>query len=204
MYSWFMKILYALQKYEKSIFLAGPTPRDPAVPSWRPEAIQLLEKLGFAGTVIVPETDDWSAHDQYDNQIDWEWEGLNTATVVVFWIPRHLQDMPAFTTNVEYGLTVASSKAVLGAPEGTPKMGYLKRLAQRYMIRQFTTLEETLRHAVWKTEYPFRHNKYTLDELLEGGTPNVPLTAEEDAWLNAKPVGREFGSDDLPDIDSGC
>lgn len=176
-----MKVLYALQRYEKSIFLAGPTPRDESVESWRPEAIRILETLGFDGTVIVPETDDWSSHDSYDAQIDWEWEGLNTATVVVFWVPRHLKDMPAFTTNVEYGLAAASSKAVLGAPVDTPKMGYLKRLAQRYMIRQFTTLEETLRHAVWKTEHPFRHNKYTLDELLDG-----------------------YETDDPFDVDSGC
>lgn len=174
-----MKTLYALQKFEKSIFLAGPTPRDEDVLSWRPEALHLLEQMGFDGTVIVPETSDWASHDSYDAQIDWEWEGLNTATVIVFWIPRDLKDMPAFTTNVEFGLSAHSSKAVLGAPNGTPKMGYLKRLAQRYMIRQFSTLEDTLRHAVWKTEHPFRHNKYTLDELIENSEWDNDLDGDQ-------------------------
>jgi hypothetical protein len=33
----------------------------------------------------------------------WEREGLIKASVIFFWIPRGLPDMPAFTTNVEFG-----------------------------------------------------------------------------------------------------
>ena len=36
-----MKTIFALQPLEKSIFLAGPTPRNPEVPSWRPEALAI-------------------------------------------------------------------------------------------------------------------------------------------------------------------
>ena len=39
---------------KKSIFLAGPTPRGENVISWRTEACQLLENLGFDGVVYVP------------------------------------------------------------------------------------------------------------------------------------------------------
>jgi hypothetical protein len=40
---------------EKSIFLAGPTPRTPGIISWRKEACEILEELGFNGIVYVPE-----------------------------------------------------------------------------------------------------------------------------------------------------
>lgn len=162
-----MKVTYALERIEKSIFLAGPTPRDETVPTWRKDALVLLNNMGFTGTVYVPESDNWRAHGSYNNQVDWEWEALNVATVIAFWIPRDLSDMPAFTTNVEFGLFSMSSKAVLGYPLESPKMNYLKRLAQRYMIRQYHSLEETLKYAVWKTEHPFEHNRYKLDDLLE-------------------------------------
>ncbi len=38
-----------------SLFLAGPTPRRAEVLSWRPEAIQILGKGRFSGTVLIPE-----------------------------------------------------------------------------------------------------------------------------------------------------
>ena len=50
-----MNILFADQPLaiqSPSIFLAGPTPRSRHVISWRPEALDLLRCLGFAGTVL--------------------------------------------------------------------------------------------------------------------------------------------------------
>lgn len=38
--------------------------------------------------------------------------------------------------------------------------------------------------------------RYTLAELLAQCEPNTPLTAEDRAWLDMAPVGREFGSPD--------
>lgn len=88
----------------------------------------------------------------YDAQVDWEWEALNQATAVAFWVPRELGAMPAFTTNVEFGYLVSSGKAVLGAPEGASKMGYLKRLAARHGVECWTTLEALLRAACKKAD----------------------------------------------------
>ena len=153
-----MKIKYANQPLEKSIFLAGPTPRTKNVLSWRPEALQLLRKHQFNGTVFVPESEnnkdfsDW----HYDNQVLWEWEGLNQATVILFWVPRNLKDMPAFTTNVEYGLTIHSSKVVLGFPEVAEKMKYLEALAKRFNIKTFNDLEKTIIASIEKTNNPFQ------------------------------------------------
>ena len=53
-----MQINYSDEKVlkgEKSIFLAGPTPRSLDVETWRKEAIRILEELGFDGIVYVPE-----------------------------------------------------------------------------------------------------------------------------------------------------
>jgi hypothetical protein len=40
--------------WDAAVFLAGPSPRDPAVPSWRPEARRLLrERWAGSGRLIV-------------------------------------------------------------------------------------------------------------------------------------------------------
>lgn len=143
-----MKIKYALESLDKSIFLAGPTPRSADVKSWRPEAIAILERYGFSGTVLVPETADGEWRHNYDDQIGWEWDGLNQASTIVFWCPRDLVEMPAFTTNVEFGLYAATSKVVYGRPDEAPKMKYLDALAQRYNIKIHNTLEQTILAAV--------------------------------------------------------
>jgi hypothetical protein len=155
-----LKTIYAQQPLPKAIFLAGPSPRKPKsgeapVPSWRPGARAILEQLHFDGLVLVPELESLEAPDDYDAQIPWEWEGLNLCTVAVFWVNRDLAKLPGFTTNLELGLLVASGKVVLGYPEGTPKTKYLDRLAKRYHLHVYPTLEDTLREAVRRTRLPF-------------------------------------------------
>lgn len=135
-----MNILYAVQPFPTaytsripgSIFLAGPTPRSYDVPSWRPEAIELLEEHGFDGTVFVPEAPAGGWHGVYDEQVHWEWEGLAKAACIMFWVPRELHMMPGFTTNVEFGLIAAlrPDSVVLGAPNHAPKITYLRTMAR--------------------------------------------------------------------------
>jgi hypothetical protein len=152
-----MQISYAMSPLPKSIFLAGPTPRAREVPSWRPEALRILKDvLAFSGTVFVPGTKEGVLGVYTDLHVRWEWEALAQATVVAFWIPRHIEHMPAFTTNVEFGLLATSGKTVMGHPDAAPKMGYLDALAGRYGIPVFNTLEAVLREAVHRTEQPFR------------------------------------------------
>lgn len=120
-----------------SIFLAGPTPRDEETPSWRPAAIKRLEQKEFKGWVYVPEMrNGWTTDFEYGNQIDWEAEGLLKAAVVLFWVPRELEKMPAFTTNIEWGYWVAKNpeKLVLGFPQNTPKMNYMEYYAKKLNI----------------------------------------------------------------------
>ncbi|MFA6437245.1 MAG: nucleoside 2-deoxyribosyltransferase domain-containing protein [Candidatus Paceibacterota bacterium] len=146
-----MQIVYTGEnlpkKIVKSIFLAGPTPRSKETNSWRPEALRILEEKGFNGTVFVPEfrnRDKEYADDMEENTISWEEQALNMADCILFWIPRDLKTMPAFTTDVEYGEWFKSGKIVLGAPKNAPKMSYLLKRGQKYYIPQATTLENTI------------------------------------------------------------
>jgi hypothetical protein len=148
-----MQIIYAHQPIPKnipSIFLAGPTPRDKDTKSWRPEAIEILKKLNFNGAVFIPEDEGYVCNGNHDNQIEWEWEGLRVATCIVFWIPRELQHMPAFTTNIEWGRWYESGKVVLGYPDNTPKMNYLKYCAQKNNVPISNNLTDTLKSALEK------------------------------------------------------
>lgn len=147
--------VYAREPLDKSIFLAGPTPRDKETPSWRPEALALLEESGFDGKVFIPEDRDGQAKFDYDDQVRWEWEALAQATVAVFWVPRELTRMPALVTNVEFGMLAASGKIVFGAPPDAVKMGYLKALASRYGFPVYADMKSTLMAAVAKAHAPY-------------------------------------------------
>jgi hypothetical protein len=150
-----MQICFANQEPDlagPTIFLAGPTPRSSAVPSWRVDAIALAERLGFTGTLLVPERQDWSSSFEYYDQVEWEYTCLEGATIVLFWVPRDLTTLPGFTTNVEFGRYVGSGRCVYGRPEGAPNTRYLDWLYHKLTGAQpAITLEETLQQAIERT-----------------------------------------------------
>lgn len=115
-----------------SIFLVGPTPRSRAVKSWRPDAIEILKELNYDGQVIVPERSVPADHVDYDAQVEWEHFGLDYCINIAAWIPRDLVTMPAFTTNVEFGMYVDSSKLLYGRPDDAPKNRYLDWVYKKF------------------------------------------------------------------------
>lgn len=147
-----MQVIYvpgvAPASFTKSLFLAGPSPRDPAHPNWRVEALATLERLGYDGVVFVPlpENGDWTHG--YDAQVEWEHRHLEMADQIVFWVPRDMATLPALTTNVEWGMYFNSGRAVLGYPEKAPHMRYLASQAHDQSVPVFHTLEGTLAEAV--------------------------------------------------------
>lgn len=117
-----------------SLFLAGPSPRAKDVHDWRVEALAILEKLNFTGTVFIPiprgkfygEDDDpsWT----YLNQINWECEARAVADKIIFWLDRNIEGkMPGFTTNVEFGEDLHSGKMIYGRPQKAEKNRYLDK-----------------------------------------------------------------------------
>ena len=112
-------------KGKKSIFLAGPTPRNQSVESWRKYVCEKLKELGFDGVVYVPEYSSFKPKGDYVDQAMWERDALIQSTVILFWIPRDLDDMPAFTTNVEFGYWLHTGKVIYGRPDEAVKIKYL-------------------------------------------------------------------------------
>lgn len=111
-----------------SIFLAGPTPRSRSVSSWRPEAVNILKNdFEWDGVAYYPEFRDCNfiPSQGYNDQIAWEHDALDSCHAILMWVPRELNDMPAFTTNVEFGLYVKLGKLYYGRPDAAPKNGYL-------------------------------------------------------------------------------
>ena len=165
-----MKVVWAGQEppdsFRSAIFLAGPTPRSADVPSWRPGCVELLEQQGYDGVVFVPEPPGGDRFGDYDSQVEWEAMGLRMADVILFWVPRDLETMPAFTTNIEWGMWYDSGKAVWGAPPSAPKNTYLKYYAEKSGVPVCSSLAEAV--------------NITLESIGEGaerqgGERDVPL-----------------------------
>lgn len=137
-----------------SVFLAGPTPRSETVASWRPQAIQALDAAWQAPRtlhILVPENPGGLRETEYEDQIEWEWEGLDRASAILFWIPRDLRALPGFTTNVEFGFVAGSGRTVLGCPPECPnpeRNRYLIRLARRLGVAVTETMADTVAAAM--------------------------------------------------------
>ena len=147
-----MHIIYSTQSppktFSKSIFLAGPSPRNADHDNWRIEALSILKEMDYDGVVFIPLPEDGAWSHRYDDQVEWENTYLNMADLVVFWVPRDLERLPAFTTNVEFGMWFDSGKAILGYPKDAPKMGYLAHHACKQHVSTAHTLKDTLSLAV--------------------------------------------------------
>ena len=140
-----------VSKEEKSIFLAGPTPRSKDVESWREEACKILEKNGFDGVVYIPECSNHKPKEDYVEQAQWEREALSNAKVIVFWIPRKLPEMPGLTTNVEFGYWLHTGKVLYGRPDGAEKIKYLDWLYNvDTNLKPYNNIEELLVSAIKK------------------------------------------------------
>ncbi|MFJ5122941.1 nucleoside 2-deoxyribosyltransferase domain-containing protein [Kitasatospora sp. NPDC088548] len=144
-----------LPTHGPSVFLAGPTPRlGGPVDSWRPAAVAELGAQ-WAGpgplTVLSPESRGGRRAAHYDDQVEWETAARAAADAILFWIPRDLTTMPGFTTNVEFGLDIATGRVVLGCPPdcAAPERNrYLIWVAHRHGAPVRDTLSDTVAAAL--------------------------------------------------------
>lgn len=147
-----MKIVHAGEHppdgWQASIFLAGPTPRQPDVASWRPDALAELERQWQGPgelVVFVPEPADGARYPSYDNQIAWEERWLDAADAILFWVPRDMSRLPGLTTNVEFGRYESSGRVVFGAPDEAEHVRYLKHHARQHGAPVTRTLPDTVK-----------------------------------------------------------
>ena len=68
----------------------------------------------------------------------------------MFWIPRDLEKLPGFTTNIEAGEWLHSGKLVIGAPDEAPKIRYLRERCSRLNIAWHTSLCSCVEEAIQK------------------------------------------------------
>lgn len=185
-----MNVVYAREPLPTDvtsmIFLAGPTPRDKNVASWRGQALEELARQGYTGTVFVPETregtfNDWGHDDVYRDQVEWEEAALNRSDCILFWIPRDMAIMPGMTTNTEWGVWHDSGRVVLGTPRGAHAVKYQQYYAKKLMVPTAHTLAETVAHALAMVGQGARRT---------GGECHVPLNVWRhrtfEAWLAAQ------------------
>jgi hypothetical protein len=138
-----MDIIYSdeIPRFDRpSIFLAGPTYRngDKVVEGsfWRIDAISILSSLGYKGTVFVPELSKPVENFDYTNQVEWEFECLEGATTIIFWVPRDKHNLIGLTTNVEFGRYIGSGKALYGRPDDAYCTRYLDFLYYKVTKQQ--------------------------------------------------------------------
>lgn len=143
-----LKIVYAQSPLPtsvvKTIYLAGPTARNKQPTAWRENALQILRDLRFDGHVFVPELEGGAWNGDREAQFVWEDAAMSRADAIVFWVPRDLQRLPGFTTNIEWGLYAGSGKVVLGVPEDAPKTDWM----ERYAIKHSVPIVRDLKHAI--------------------------------------------------------
>lgn len=180
------------KKVWRSVFLAGPTPRpkegEVIEGTWREKAITLLGNAkGFAldGIVFSPEPPSGKFEGSYEDQIAWEQAALEMADVILFWVPRDMETLPALTTNVEFGQWVQSGKVVFGGPpdDVAHRNRYLRKLAEKYKVPSCTTLEDTVAEAL---------KRIPVQAYREGGEVQVPFHIWQmtgfQAWYRALKV----------------
>jgi hypothetical protein len=170
--------LYSRPGPSPRVFLAGPTPRDADVKSWRPEAIELFRKCNFNGVLYVPEPLEghMGKWPEYDTQCHWEQSHLSNASTILFWVPRNMKTLPGMTTNVEFGLFVTSGKVVLGYPDDAEHMKYFQYCATSYRIPIAHTLRETVLLAASRSAHRPGDLEDALGHLTDQELPPVEMS----------------------------
>jgi hypothetical protein len=147
-----MTVVYTHEEIRQghpTIFLAGPSPRGRRELAWRPDALALLEKSGFTGTVYNPESrDEYQGGTAYS--ADWEDDAIAASDVILFWVPRNMRNLIGLTTNVEFGLYARDPRSVYGRPDGADHIAYLDHVWAKKTGKgaPCRTLEETLATAL--------------------------------------------------------
>ncbi|QHC32429.1 nucleoside 2-deoxyribosyltransferase domain-containing protein [Streptomyces sp. HF10] len=173
--------------WEAAVYLCGPTPADPAEPSWRPAAVAAL-RAAWRGpgrlVVFLPEPTAGGSYPSYGDQIAWEEEAMRRSDAVLFWIPRDMRRLPGLVSNIKWGAWHDSGRAVLGAPPEAERMTYLLHFAGAFGVPVERTLPGAAEAALRAVGRGSRRT---------GGERAVPLAVWRSEpfrkWYAARPAG---------------
>ncbi|MEC4570242.1 nucleoside 2-deoxyribosyltransferase domain-containing protein [Streptomyces virginiae] len=183
----------APDSWAAAVYLCGPTPTDPAEPSWRPGAVDALRSAWCGGgrlVVFVPEPVPGGGYPAYGEQIAWEEDAMRRSDVILFWIPRDMATLPGLVSNIKWGSWCDSGRAVLGAPPEAERMAYLLHFADALGVpveRTPTGAAEAAMRAVGP------------GHARSGGERSVPLTVWRTAPFRTWYAARREAGDRLLD-----
>lgn len=121
-----------------SYFLAGAIDMGAAV-DWQKTAIEYFKPLRCV--IFSPRRATPFTPDMLDEQVAWELDAMGLVDTVIMWFPK---DSKAPVAMLETGFLLPTGKIVLGAEEGFYRRRNLELTAQRYGVKCYPTLEETL------------------------------------------------------------
>ncbi|WP_063781203.1 nucleoside 2-deoxyribosyltransferase domain-containing protein [Streptomyces maremycinicus] len=159
-----------------SVYLCGPTPRDPLTPSWRPPTELLLrEQWDGDGrlAVFLPEAPEGEPEPPYAQQIAWEEAAMHAADAILFHVPRDLAKLPGLVTNVKWGTWHDSGRAVLDSPPEAQRNEYLLHFASALSVPVTDNLPDAVAEALRLAGPAARR---------EGAERHIPLIL----WLSAE------------------
>lgn len=186
-----MNIIFAgedFPKYvKKTIFLAGPSPREEAVDDWRNQVVEQLKEKEFDGTIYIPiprkrfyknytEDKSWT----YDNQVEWECLARQRADALLFWIPRNTKGkMPGLTTNIEFGEDLRFPNIFYGRPDEAESCRYLDKRIEMQKKEFYNNIDDLINNILkYLGEGSERKDAETEVPLYIWKTPNFS------SWYN--------------------
>jgi hypothetical protein len=134
-----------------SLYLCGPTPRDPLTPSWRPHAESLLrERWDGDGrlAVFLPEAAEGDSEPPYAQQVAWEEAAMHAADAILFHVPRDLTTMPGLVSNVKWGAWHDCGRVVLCSPPTAQRNEYLLHFANALAVPVTDNLPDAVTQAL--------------------------------------------------------
>lgn len=129
------------EDWRPRVFLGGSIDMGSA-PDWQREVVAALS--GIEAVLLNPRRRDWDPSIQNDanvpafqEQVEWELAALEAADVIVLYLASGLKSP---ITLMELGLHARGGRIILFCEEGYWRKGNVDLLAQRYGIRQVTSL----------------------------------------------------------------
>ncbi|MES2132153.1 MAG: nucleoside 2-deoxyribosyltransferase domain-containing protein [Bacteroidota bacterium] len=141
---------YSLSGIENkfSVFLAGSIEMGIAE-NWQQKIEAELKDIQNI-CILNPRREDWDSswkqeigNAQFNEQVNWELEGLEKASMIVFYFAPETQSPISM---LELGLFARTGKLVVYCPEGFWRKGNIDIVCKKYHIKQVNSIEQIIQN----------------------------------------------------------